>query len=365
MKIFISWSKRVSMQYALKTKELLESIDSRIDAFVSEADISAGEDVQEKIINKIAECDKLVLCFTKENKKSPWLLFEAGYARGLHKTVIPFLFDADPNWHSWIDNPMNIAREISFNQKSFADVFIKGLEIADTRSNRNKLERFKAEIIEIKEKNRVVDIQCEDFVDKLMSIDAFTLKNPIFRNKTAYFLAGFESYDLYKAITETFLYTGKYLWIYGRKNMKLFGGNFKELFRYLDEKSYNHEDMGGIDFRCLFLDPNSDEVSRAHPQQQIFKQELIATLYRAKDVIGDNKRLELCFRLYSNKREEIIIRLDNCIIYSRPLFDAAGRPQLLTDTKFEVFSAESARGQECIQKYEEIWNNAKTINYPA
>ncbi len=146
MKIFISWSKKPSMEYALKTKDLLEKLDSSIRAFVSEKDILAGEDVQNEIINKISECDKLILCFTKENKRSPWLLFEAGYARGLHKTVIPLLFDDDPNWHSWIDNPMNIAKEISINKDSFVEKFFRGLEISDTRANRNKLDKYKVEI---------------------------------------------------------------------------------------------------------------------------------------------------------------------------------------------------------------------------
>lgn len=363
MNIFISWSKKPSMEYALKTKDLLEKIDSNITAFVSERDILAGEDVQNEIINKISECDKLILCFTKENKRSPWLLFEAGYARGLHKTVIPLLFDDDPNWHSWIDNPMNIAKEISINKDSFAENFFRGLDISDTRINRNKLDRYKLEIRQIKDENRVVDIMCEDFVDKLISSNAFTVESPTFHHKIAYFHTGFESYDLYKVITESFMYTGKYLWIYGRKNMKLFGGNFKEFFKYLDDKSYNHEDMDGIDFRCLFLDPNSDEVDRAHSQKEIFRQELKTTLYRARDVIGDNERLSRCFRLYSNKREAIIIRLDNCIIYSRPMFDAEGVPQLLTNTPFEVFSAESNKGKECIQKFEEVWANAQKIHY--
>ena len=118
MNIFISWSKTKSMEYAKRTKKLFEELDPSINAFVSEVDIVGGEDVQEKIIDKITDCDKLVLCFTKENKKSPWLLFEAGYARGLKKTVIPILFDNDPNWHSWIDNPMNIARELRVNSNN-------------------------------------------------------------------------------------------------------------------------------------------------------------------------------------------------------------------------------------------------------
>jgi nucleoside 2-deoxyribosyltransferase len=362
MKIFISWSKRKSMEFAIKTKELLEKIDPQINAFVSEVDINGGEDVQKKIIEKIVECDKLVLCFTKENKKAPWLIFEAGYARGLRKTVIPLLFDNDPNWHSWIDNPMNIAREIKFTSSDFSSTFISSFNLQDSAINKRKIESYKKSIHSIKNKFREVDIQCEDLVEMFIHNDAFIMENPFFREKTAYFLSGFESFDLYKVIMNSFLYTGKHLWIYGRKNMKLFGGSFKEFFRYLREKaSSNHLGMDGIDFRCLFLDPTSDEVKRAHLQQNIFLPELEATILRARDVIGDNSQLKKCFRFYSNKREEIIIRVDDCIICSRPSFDANGRPQLLTDTGFEVFSVKSQKGEECLKKYEQIWLQSREM----
>ena len=58
-------------------------------------------------------------------------------------------------------------------------------------------------------------------------------------------------------------------------------------------------------------------------------------------------------------REEIIIRIDNCIIYSLPSFDANGRPQLLTNSAFEVFSVNSKKGKECVKKFEKIWNESK------
>ncbi len=362
MKVFISWSKAKSMEFAIKTKELLETVCPQIEAFVSEIDINGGEDVQEKIIEKIIECEKLVLCFTKENKRAPWLLFEAGYARGLKKTVIPILFDDDPNWHSWIDNPMNVTREIKFNSKDFMTTFNNSFNINDSDINKKVIENYKQSVIKIKERFREVDIQCEDLVEILIHNEAFVMENPLFREKTAYFLTGFESFDLYKTIIDSFLYTGKYLWIYGRKNMKLFGGSFKDFFIYLKGKaSSKHLGMGGIDFRCLFLDPNSDEVERAHLQQNIFEAELNATILRAKDVIGDNAQLKKCLRYYSHKREEIIIRLDNSIIYSRPNFDAYGRPQLLTNTGFEIFSIKSDKGKKCIQNFQNVWSKAKEM----
>ena len=142
--------------------------------------------------------------------------------------------------------------------------------------------------------------------------------------------------------------------------MKLFGGNFRELFEYLDEKAIN-EKMYGIDFRCLFLNPEANEVKYAHKQQDIFLQELDATIKRAKYQIGDNHILQKCFRMYSNRREEVIIRLDNCIIYSKPHFDINGHPQIMTDTKFEVFSVSSQRGQECIKKFCAIWDTSRDL----
>lgn len=355
--IFISWSKSKSRDFAIELKNLLESLDPHANVFMSEDNITAGEKVQERIIQRITECDKLLLCFTKENKKSPWLLYEAGFASGLDKVVIPFLFDNDPDWHSWIDNPMNIAREININRDTFETTFIKCFDLHDSSYTRSALSSFNEKIKTIKEKYRQVDIQCEDFIDLLISNKAFRIESPIYRNKTAYFLTGFETFDLWKSIVQSFLYTGKYLWIYGRKNMKLFGGNFKDLFDYLEEKSISDE-MCGIDFRCLFLNPDSNEVKYAHKQQDIFLQELDATIKRAKYQIGDNLILQKCFRMYSNKREEVIIRLDNCIIYSKPHFDENGQPQIMTDTKFEVFSATSQRGKECIDKYCAIWESA-------
>ena len=107
--------------------------------------------------------------------------------------------------------------------------------------------------------------------------------------------------------------------------------------------------MSGIDFRCLFLNPNSAEVKHAHSQQDIFLEELKVTIRRAENQIGDNQVIKN------------FIRLDNCIIYSKPHFDKNGYPQFMTDSKFEVFSASSDRGKECIQKFCAIWDASTNL----
>jgi len=96
----------------------------------------------------------------------------------------------------------------------------------------------------------------------------------------------------------------------------------------------------------------------AHAHQDLFKQDLEITISKAKHEIGNNSTFNKCFRLYSSKREEIIIRLDNTIIYSKPNIDIHGHPQLLTDSSFEVFSVQSERGKECLEKFIKVWDTA-------
>ena len=185
--------------------------------------------------------------------------------------------------------------------------------------------------------HRKVDIQCEDFVEKLASIESFHVKSPEYKDKVAYFYTGFETLELWNAIVNSFMYSGKYLWIYGRKNMKLV---------------LHHEQL------FQFLDPASDEVQRAHKDQDIFPSELMSTIKRARHLIGDNTRFQQCFRKYSHKREEVIIRLDNCIIYSKPQFDKNGYPPIMTNSMFQIFGASSPQGKITCQKFEHIWANA-------
>jgi len=361
LRVFISWSKAKSRECALKLKELLEYANPAIRAFVSETDIAPGEGAQKKIISNIEDCDVIALCLTKENKKSPWLFYEAGFASGLNKTVVPILFDTNPMWHSWIDNPINESREINISGKDFLDNMLIAFKLDDTRKNVSAIEKFKEDIHEINDKLRLVDIECEDLIEKLVNEECFAFESPFYKNKTAYFMSGFESQELYKAISSSFMESGKYLWIYGRKNMKLLTGQHR-LFRYLaDNVSNEHQGMAGIDFRCLFLDPSSEEVEYAHIKPSLLRSELNSNIERALDIVNSNPALSGSFRKYSGKRDEIIIRLDNAIIYSRPIFDHNGRPQILTNIGFEVFGADSEKGKRCIKKFQEVWESSASL----
>ena len=340
---------------------MIEALVPSVSVFMSETDIKPGQIVQDTITKNIQLCDMLIVCFTRSNKRSPWLLYEAGYAKGKDKVVIPFLFYDDGEWHSWIDNPMNIAREIRYNSKKFKEDLCDALNISLTEEAETIIDRYIVDISSIREEHCPTDLECMDLVDAISNNQIFCQESPFFKNKTAYFSNGFETYDLLKIIIDTFLDTGKYLWIWGRKNAKLFSGSYQYFFDYLSSKSILNSKMDGIDFRCLFLDPNSSETKTAHMHQDIFLSELQSSILRAKHVVGENKTLQKCFRKYSEKRNEIIIRIDNAIIYSVPRLNSDGTPYLITNSEFQVFSSNSKLGQHCINVFERTWEKSSNV----
>ena len=66
--------------------------------------------------------------------------------------------------------------------------------------------------------------------------------------KKAHFESGYESYEFYNAILKT---AKKRLYVFGRKNRKLFSKNNTKIKKLIED---------GIDFKCLFLSDKSNPV---------------------------------------------------------------------------------------------------------
>ena len=129
--IFLSFSGEKSKQFAYKFKELIENLHLG-KVFFSDISIEEGNDWADSI-NEALETSKVgIVCFTKENRKAPWLFLEYGVF--FHKEfkakqtkenfkLIPLFLDFKPN--DWIDNPLN-----KFNAKSL---------ISDSKSIKEKI----------------------------------------------------------------------------------------------------------------------------------------------------------------------------------------------------------------------------------
>ena len=97
MKIFISWSGERSEALAKALREWFPLVLHYVDPWLSQSDIGAGERWSIEIAKELEGCNFGVICVSRENLTSPWILFEAGaLAKSMQDgRVIPLLLDLD------------------------------------------------------------------------------------------------------------------------------------------------------------------------------------------------------------------------------------------------------------------------------
>lgn len=78
MKIFISWSGKLSKEVGSILKTYLPVILNDIDVFMSAHDIESGSRWSEKLSFELEQSNYGIVCFSPGNINAPWLLFEAG-----------------------------------------------------------------------------------------------------------------------------------------------------------------------------------------------------------------------------------------------------------------------------------------------
>lgn len=99
MKLFISWSKTVSRDYATCFRDWINRVIQDVQPFMSDQDIELGEKGISAIETKLDEIAFGIIFVTRENKDAPWIHYEAG---ALSRTVdsapsrvVPLLIDLE------------------------------------------------------------------------------------------------------------------------------------------------------------------------------------------------------------------------------------------------------------------------------
>src|ERR1700693_4208133 len=98
MKIFLSWGGERSKVVGAALRDLLPEVLQDIEIWMSENDIMPGQRWGHELAATLEECEVGVVCLTKENLSSPWILFEAGcLAKSVTASrVIPYILDLSP-----------------------------------------------------------------------------------------------------------------------------------------------------------------------------------------------------------------------------------------------------------------------------
>jgi hypothetical protein len=97
MKVFISWSGERSQALAQALHDWIPLVLHNVEPWLSEADIEAGDRWAEAVAKELADSNFGIICVTRENVGSPWVLFEAGaLAKSMQGSkVIPLLLDLE------------------------------------------------------------------------------------------------------------------------------------------------------------------------------------------------------------------------------------------------------------------------------
>lgn len=97
MKIFISWSGERSQKLAEALREWLPLVLHYAKPWLSKSDIKAGDRWGVEVAKELQESNFGIICVTKDNLTSPWILFESGaLAKSMEDgRVIPLLLDLD------------------------------------------------------------------------------------------------------------------------------------------------------------------------------------------------------------------------------------------------------------------------------
>lgn len=99
MKVFLSWSGLRSKLLAEALRDWLPYVMQSVKPWISTRDITAGARWGSILANQLNETQVGILCLTRENLNSPWLLFEAGAISKLvdNARVVPLLLDLHPS----------------------------------------------------------------------------------------------------------------------------------------------------------------------------------------------------------------------------------------------------------------------------
>lgn len=97
MKVFISWSGDHSQALAQALREWLPMVLHYVEPWLSQSDIEAGERWANEVAKELEASKFGIICITRENIGSPWILFEAGALTKFMQEgrVIPILLDIE------------------------------------------------------------------------------------------------------------------------------------------------------------------------------------------------------------------------------------------------------------------------------
>lgn len=213
MKVFISWSGKLSELVAKELSKWLPSIIQSVDVFYSPEDIQKGENWDSRLTKELEECKYGIVCLTKENVSAPWIHFEAGaLSKSLDSHTSALMIDVVT---SDIQGPLSRFQATKFEKDDFYKLVCGINDVSDNKISEKVLknsfeaiwDKVKINIEDIlkeyskntkelsKEKNREANDILEEVLQLLRKQD-LVLNNPEKLFPEAYFRYLYENVNI-------------------------------------------------------------------------------------------------------------------------------------------------------------------------
>jgi len=138
MKVFISWSGDRSQALAQALREWLPMVLHYVEPWLSQSDIEAGERWANEVAKELDASKFGIICITRENITSPWILFEAGaLAKFMQEgRVIPLLLGIE---FKDITGPLAQFQAKKVDKSGMADMVNSINQISETKVPEDRL----------------------------------------------------------------------------------------------------------------------------------------------------------------------------------------------------------------------------------
>ena len=141
MKVFISWSGERSKMVSQELRDWLPLVLHYVEPWLSERDITAGERWAVALAKKLEDSSFGIMCITRENINSDWILFEAGaLSKSLSESaVVPYLLDIEL---SELSSPLSQFQAKKTDKKSTFDIVQSINDKSETPVPKDKLKQL-------------------------------------------------------------------------------------------------------------------------------------------------------------------------------------------------------------------------------
>ena len=357
MKIFLSWAGPRSADLAVALCDWLPTVNDSFHPWMSARDAPKGEEWFKTLGGRLSESRCGIVCVTPESTESRWLHFESGalwLLPGGFK-VCPLLFGINPED---IDGPLK-----QFQLTTFAKDDVRNLVRALNRQaipgsmpDHELDRRFDLqwpELQSVAERIAKTKIAGASLRPVLEALQGNGFPKPAI-GRVVCFSDRFESHDLYRTVFEI---ARERVWIFGRKNRKVFDKNHWQFFKSLQSRPE-------LDVRCLFVSPSAPAhiLDTAHTDADFRDQLTRAIEDCLKTLTRCGVSPDRICRVYTAHRSTSMVVVDDSVLFRTVDYNSAGKALELTNTNFEVMDATFGFGNHLVSMFRSAWEAATPIS---